>query len=176
MSNFTEWLSKRNKNIFNELFEPNLQGVDQQTKNKSWLVSKGPKNSILDKEMIGIKDFLTTKTSDKLNAMMVELSTQGVAFLNRQDINMSEKIDKLGRALGNLFQKIDENYDGLLAFPPFSQDEREKDMYMKAISRIAGRYNLTGRLILNNKRLIVYSEKGKELHPHLFSPSSGNKF
>ena len=172
MSNFTEWLSKRNKNIFNELFEPNLQGVDQKTKNKSWLVSKGPKNSILDKEMISIKDFLTTKTSDKLNAMMVEISTQGVAFLNRQDINMSEKIDKLGRALGNLFQKIDENYDGLLAFPPFSQDEREKDMYMKAISIIAGRYNLTGRLILNNKRLIVYSEKGKKLHPHLFSPSS----
>ena len=110
MSNFIEWLSKRNKNIFNELFEPNLQGVDQQTKNKSWLVSKGPKNSILDKEMIGIKDFLTTKTSDKLNAMLVQLSTQGVDFLKRTDINMSEKIDKLGRALGNLLQKIDENY------------------------------------------------------------------
>lgn len=45
---------------------------------------------------------------------------------------------------------------------------------MKVIDRVAKMYDLTGRLILNNKRLIVYSQEGKDNHPHLFAkPFSG---
>ena len=170
MPSFTEWLSQRNKNTFNELFEPNIQGVDPETRTKSWLITKGPKHSLVDddQKMISIKDFLRTSES-KLGCEMVMLSTQGNAFLRREDISLMEKVDKIGRALGVYFQKIDHNYNGLLAFEPFSQDEREKNVYMKAINSIATKYNLTGRLIGNGKRLIVYSEKGKLNYPHLFS-------
>lgn len=47
MKNFNEWLSQKNKTIFHELFEPNLKDTDQKTRNKSWLVTKGPEYSIL---------------------------------------------------------------------------------------------------------------------------------
>ncbi len=161
MSSFSNWLSQRDNNTYNELFEPNLIGKDQETRRKNWLVSNPDKTASAN-----IKDFLMVKTSEKWGCEAVYLTDTGKEFLNREDIDVSERMDKLGRALGSLFEKMDD-YGGLLLLPPFSPYIRFNNTYLVAIDRVVKLHNL--EMKTNGRLAIVYNSDGEANYPELIN-------
>ena len=141
MSSFNEWLSQRDETIFNELMEPRLAGIDPKTRMDRWTYTDKMGNNKSIKELINV-------THSKGNSGIqgnISLTSDGLEFLRRKSVSLLDKVDKLGRAVGEHFGNIESMFGGKLVI------ELPKDIIMEqgligsfinAINKLANKYNL----------------------------------
>ena len=155
MTSFNEWLEQRDERIYNELMEPPVAGADQKTLMDKWTYKNRGGVTRMVKDLVKISRF---KDSKGKVTCYLELNTDGYDFLKRKLFSMFEKVDKLGRAVGQHFRNIDSNYGGKLIVKLPSYDFINQENFYKAIYKLATDNNLVVRK--SKDYFTVLSKKG----------------
>ena len=157
MTSFNEWLEQRDERIYNELMEPPVAGADQKTLMDKWTYKNRGGVTRMVKDLVKISTF---KDSEGKVTYYLELNTEGYEFLKRKLISMFEKVDKLGRAVGQHFRNIDSNYGGklIVRLPDSSYSFINEENFYKAIYKLASDNNLVVRK--SKDYFTVLSKKG----------------
>ena len=155
MTSFNEWLEQRDERIYNELMEPPVAGADQKTLKDMWTYKNRGGVTKLVKDLVKISYGVD---SNGRTTCYLDLTGDAYEFLKEKLFSMFEKVDKLGRAVGQHFRNIDSNYEGKLIVKLPSYDFINQENFYKAIYKLATDNNLVVRK--SKDYFTVLSKKG----------------